>query len=457
MLKAKSRYLLWFILAIALIARLSNALAQNPLLPYRGTGGDSAWYLLYGRLLVIGHVPAPPPSAPLYLIFVGFWQTILSPDAAIIAMRIIQCAASVATCYFAYRLGTAVTDDEHVGLVAAGVLAVSPVFVLECAQITTETLYLFFIAGGLWAYVCLVKTPVPTTRFTVVMIGIVAILFGLATLTRAQSLLFPVGLAIHWLLVKGRSGWRAGLSHDALLIAVYAFVVATWTVYNLLVWNYFVVGAQGMASFLYLGATPSGWTGPQNVDQQLLQQGASSNYDVQSRDATFQQSAAQAIGSDPLGWVRLRVGQLADAYFQPHGTAYFPGESLKDLAVHWLQTDRSLSGLLRLTQGDAFVPKLVIYVFHYAGLLLGLVGMVLSRRQWRAALPLIGFVFYTTLLHLVIFVIPRYIFPTEIVWWIFAALVLVRIWNSLEARTQRRKPSHQNVQHPEIAQPEIIH
>jgi hypothetical protein len=79
------------------------------------------------------------------------------------------------------------------------------------------------------------------------------------------------------------------------------------------------------------------------------------------------------------------------------------------------------------------LPKLVIYVFHLAGLILGAVGIWLYRRAWRVALPLTGFILYTTLVHLVLMATPRYIFPVELCWWVFAAAALARWWDTRQA------------------------
>ncbi|MBL8157693.1 MAG: hypothetical protein JNM70_26325, partial [Anaerolineae bacterium] len=107
----------------------------------------------------------------------------------------------------------------------------------------------------------------------------------------------------------------------------------------------------------------------------------------------------------------------------------FPGQSLRDLVAAWFRDDRSLGGLLAITQGESLWPKLVIYLFHYTGLIAGLAGMILTRHRWRLTLPLIGFLVYTSLVHFVLDAVPRYLFPTEIVWWVFAASALAH-WSA---------------------------
>jgi hypothetical protein len=57
------------------------------------------------------------------------------------------------------------------------------------------------------------------------------------------------------------------------------------------------------------------------------------------------------------------------------------------------------------------------------------------------ALPLAGFILYTTLVHLALQAIPRYIFPTEVFWWVFAAVALTAVWQN--GMNRRAAPVHQ--------------
>lgn len=423
---------------LALVLRLAYGLAQDPLAVY-ATGGDSRWYLLNGYALMMGFdngllsFPGLPgvnlpialnglPTPPLYLLFIGFWQAVLPSAAAIIAIRLVQATMGVATVYFAYRLARTL-GGERAGLIAALALAVSPAFIIEPAAVLSETLYMFLISAALWLYVRMFVADEAGVRCAVpLQIGMVAALLGLATLTRAVLLLFPLGLAIHLLLV---CGWKRGLRQAALLLAVFVGVISTWTIYNRVAWGRWVIAAPGLASFVYLGAT--GWEGPEQVDQNLTQDAGVEGElpsDPADQQSLYQDAALAVISSDPLGYLGRRFSDLADAYFQPHGTVYFGGESLKEMVANWLQSDHTLSGLLRLAQADWFWPKLVIYAFHYAGLVFGLAGLWLSRRQWRLALPLAGFIAYTTLVHFVLDALARYLFPTMVFWWVFAALAL---------------------------------
>ena len=441
-----SRRLLLLILCFALALRLIFALAQDPLAPYADRNNDAGWYLGNAYALVTGQSPARMitdvsnlASPPLYFLVLGIPQAMLSPAGAVIAVRVLQAILSTATVYFAYRLAVLLTGREGAGLLAAGVLAISPAFIIEASQLLTETLYIFLIAGGVWLYIETIlnrqdakiakkdesvgaqrAAPLQNPRSMGWLI-LAALCFGLATLTRAVFLAFPFALAVHLIMVRR---WRKGWRLAALFLLVYALVVSTWTVYSVARWNRFVIAGEGLPAFLYIGAT--GWNGATQVDQSLAQQ---------SPDKNYLQAAESTISGDPVGWVKHRVSELANAYLQPHGTTFFPGASLKEQALDWLHQDRTVGGLIALTQGAGFWPKLALYALHTVGLIAGLIGMWLYRRRWVIALPMISFIIYVTLVHLALLALPRYLFPTEIFWWIFAAAAFQR----LLARLTRRR------------------
>lgn len=507
------RRLLVLIVLTGFIARLWYGLAQDPMQPYTQASNDSVWYLANAYALV---ADLPLGSAvngfvtdvsllgqpPVYFLVIGLPQrlfpheaaTITDPDTgetrldvrteppqAIQIVRIAQAILSTITCLFAYRMAYLLVvagsrkggsdkltaRAQLAGVIAAAALALSPVFVMEAAEIKTETVFIFFVAGGLWLFLeALSLETVAREDRRSMLLALAGVLLALATLTRAVFMLFPLALGVY-LLVVGM-GWRRALT----LVITYALVVSTWTIYNYAHWQRWVIAGTGLDGFLYVGAT--GWDDPQAVDERLLAtQSAAGAAEtpleiypgatVESEDSTpeaaaavatasatateaapeptpepiatqtpvppldFAEGARSAILSDIPGYIRRRVTELAGAYLQPHGTLFFPGESLRALAADWLRDDRSLSGLIALTQGDAFWAKLLVYVLHYAALLLGLLGMWRTRRQWRLSLPLLGFIVYTTLIHLVLYALPRYLFPTMIVWWVFAAAGIVKI------------------------------
>jgi hypothetical protein len=413
--------------------------------------------------------------------FIGWHVDIRSEfPQAVIVVRVLQVLMSTATCFFAYRMASLLvlnlrspqsafekrkmsvgaTHKQAIGLpsppqspnpqtgsqgegirgraslaglIAAAALAFSPAFIMEAAEIKTETVFIFFVAAGMWLYLEAIARE--EIRDTLLILA--GPLLGLATLTRAVFLLFPLALVVY--LVNVRMGWRRA----ALLLAIYALVVSTWTFYNLVRWNRFIIAGEGLPAFLYLGAT--GWDGPEAVDQRLLgsQPRPEATEEAAPRQPDFAQAASDAITSDIPGYIRHRLSDLAGAYLQPHGTLFFPGESLRELTVKWLRDDRTVSGLIALTQGDSFWQKLVLYMLHYAALIFGLLGMWRTRRNWRITLPMIGFILSTTLIHLFLLALPRYIFPTMVFWWVLAAVGMVGLGK--ESRESKESRTSENV------------
>ena len=216
-----SRRLLFVILIAALLLRLAYALAQDPLRPYENTGGDTRWYLANAYALVtdapsqtvINGIPTEISSLeqpPVFFILTGLPQVWFDPAGATTAIRVLQVLMSTATCFFLYRMGRLLVGvavgaqraaplqsspsqtGKIAGLIAAAALAFSPAFFMEAADIKTETIFIFFVAAGMWLYL---EAIAREERHTTLLI-LAGIIFGLATLTRAVFLLFPLALVV---------------------------------------------------------------------------------------------------------------------------------------------------------------------------------------------------------------------------------------------------------------------
>ena len=457
--------LLASILLLALGLRLVVAAQQDPLRPYdRTAGGDEWWYLEYGYRQVKDEAMEPLSSAPLYLLLVGGVRYTLQPERTekadkhmipappggglsvksvagapspqtVRIIQVLQALMSTATVYFVFRMGWALADDPRVGLIAAGVMATSLAMIISAADIITETLFLFFLTAAMAVYVRQ-ATASHAYRYPMLVSALVGWLFGLATMTRAVVLLLPVGIAIHMVLVivanrrAGRSSgvvWRGVVA----LLAVYIGVNSIWTSYYYLRWGEVVIGAKGLSAFFYLGAQ-GGWQGPEETDNALGVTRANPG-----SDDDFNAQVTELVRADPLAYARTRTANLLTAYAQPYGTVSFPGESVKALVGGWWREDRTLRGLGRVVQAEAFAPKLLIYLVHYGGIVLGLLGVIVTRHRWRAGLVVTGVIAYITLVHLVLLALPRYLFPTLPFWWVLGGAAVVWWWDRrLRAGTQ---------------------
>ena len=387
--------------------------------PYYLGGGDSLWYIVNGMGLMSGDASgeyygmpfqnSALPTAPLYLIFLGVWFQSLPVVAAFTMVRLLQVVINLLMIYLAYRITKRLSQSVHAAWVLAIALLLAPPLIIEPAEILTETLYMGFIVAGLWAYLGAVDERL-SWRYLVLS----AVLFALASLTRAVSLAFPIALAGLMIFIIPRKTWLQALTPAIAFLLIYAIGVGSWTAYNVLVYQRVVIASDQLAPAIWRGASTEDGSPRQNDD--LL------------GEQTAAEQATDIILSDPMSYIVRRTTELAGSYLQPHGTINLGNQSLRALVAEWVNDGLSWAGFVRLINGEGFWIKLVFYIWHFGALLFGLIGMWLTRKQWRISLALIGFIAYTTLVHWLTLDLPRYLFPMYPMYWIFAAIAIHALW-----------------------------
>ena len=444
-LPRKTMRWLWLILCLGLLLRLFYATDQPTAVLYRHyDGGDSGWYLANGAGFYSGsehgyirNIPfyiSNLPTPPFYIILAGAYQQILPQHEAIVALRLTQCLISVGVAWIAFQLARRIVADWRAGLLAAASIALHPAFIAEANTIATETWYIFFIAMGLWlyiAYVCDAGGSAGSRRLSPgAAICLAGLAFGMATLTRAVSALFPLLLLAHLMWLRWRDGDRQHLLRGAALLLVYGALVSTWTIYNLALWNRFVIVSDQLMPAIWRAAVDNDG-GPEQNDRLLLQSAESLPPDDCEVDCGFQHATSAyatqiqaSVGGDLVGYALRRFGEMSSSFLQPHGTIPFGKVSVRDSAAEWAAHDRGLDGLLRLLRIEGFGVKLLIWLLHLGGIGLGMAGMWLTRAEWRLTMPLIGFIAYTLAAHVLLLDQPRYFFPLEFIWLLFAAAAI---------------------------------
>jgi 4-amino-4-deoxy-L-arabinose transferase-like glycosyltransferase len=404
------------VMLFALVIRLAFVLVVDPT-PHMD-GGDSRWYLLVGRALLDDKLTAVLASGPVYFVYTGLLQKIFG-DATPQVIRILNGVMGAALCGFVYVIGRRYFS-QLTGLVAAFVIAVNPMFIIEAGAVMTETVFVFLLLAALAIYAA------NEDRLDWRYIAVVGALLALASLTRAVALAFPLILIMHLFYMLRRRAVPLVL----VLVTVYVLVLSTWTIYNLAKYGRFVVAADGLMANVYLGTTDQGWCGAKCVDEQ-----AGITTDANNQTQYLDRTLA-ALASNLGGYVSRRLSNLLESLLQPHNTPYYPGQSIKQLAADWWSRGHSISGLGVLLASDNFWPKLALYVFHFGALCLGLVGMLLGIRQFGARLPAYAMVGYFLGVHLVLTALPRYFFPAEPGWILFGAFALITLAHRLKATSR---------------------
>ncbi len=439
------RFYVLAVLLVAFVLRLAHVLLYQDWGAIYG--GDYWWYADYGRTLVrTGWGAMPPQTGPLFLLIAGYAEEFapafgagqpgwllrdmvagsrVFPDALGAgqpAIRLLHVFLGTLTVLMIYRIGRAAWNHPT-GLVAAIATALNPMFIAEAGNTTTETLAVFL---ALWAFAIWMEHLESGGRRVLLATGI---LLALAALTRSVMLVLPIIFLTHLVI---RRGWRRALRDGLILLAAFFLTISPWTLFNAIRWNHLTLTGEGVLGMLYVGAV--GWKPPSELDAEMGFQGE--EVSGITRDQSYTQGLIGVVLSDPAGYALRRIGELGGALLQPHNTNVFPGESIKRLLAHWLKQERTWSGLISLTATDYFWTKLLIYLFHYTGLILGVVGLLLFRRRWRELWPLYAVFAYFLGIHLLLSAIPRYLFPLEAFWWLFAAAILAR-W--AEGRYQARR------------------
>src|SRR5258707_3245174 len=408
------------VVGLALLIRLTAVVILPPSL-----ADDSHYYLDRGKQIVNNTVNSKEfiTFGPMYALLAGGTNAIFGRDNAILFLRLLQAVLGAAVCGFVWRIAHRLTDDIRIATVAGLGIAINPIFIIDGNSIVTEPLFIFLLT---WALSIYIGRKIGDSRQLAASGG----LFALATLTRAMSILFPVELAIHLALVLP---WKRALRGAAILLIVYAAVLSTWTIYNLVKFNRLYIGASGAGDLLFAGTV--GYNGSQSVDTHFAQVNGGSVPSDAARNSAIATTFGTTIASNPIGYLFNQSKKLASALLQPHETIYFPGPSLKSMAEQCLRTDRTIGGLAALLTDPTLLPKLILYIFHYLALIFGAAGILLTLRDWRKFAPLSGFIVYTLLLHLFLLVVPRYLFPMMPFMWVFAAVAMVRLWVWVRSRT----------------------
>lgn len=440
---------LWIILLAGLLLRLAFAAAQPTYTRIdRARGGDAGWYLANGYGFFSGQkhgwVQNMPfyierlPTPPLYILFAGMVQQFADVQTSMLVMRLLQCLASVVTVYLAARMARLISGDQRVGLAVAALAAFHPSMIVEPANIATETVYIAFLALGFWMYTEYLAQAASKPAICRIgpktAISLTGMAFALAALTRAVAALFPFALIVHMFFLGRRrlENWRR---LSLLLIIVYLAIVSTWTIYNVAVWDRIVIISDQFLPALWRGAETDDGSPKQN-DALLNSQAQPKASDACYPDCRYQHPAElyierirALVGRDLAGFLARRSHELASSLIQPHGTTAFGQASIRDATDNLLRQGITVEGALEVLRIEGFAPKLAAWLFHLAAIGFGLHGIWLSRGRMELAGPLIAFILYTLSAHLFLLALPRYLFPLEFIWLVFAGISLVALYD----------------------------
>lgn len=250
-----------------------------------------------------GEHPFVPETirTPGYPFFVAAVYTVLGEHHMAVAAA--QAVLFAGLCLIVFMLASQLAS-ERVALAAAGMTALFPPFPYYGALVLTELLCTVFVTLGMWSALRAVRSQRALTYAET------GCWLGLATLTRPNFVLLPVGLAaLVGLLALVRGEWRRAAPWCWTLV-FYALVLAPWLAYNSIYVHRFTISpAGGLGRATWEASWQGTWAGRVQADLTRLVEAR-----VQAPDAELD-AAVDRFAADnhlPAGPMRTYTHQWRD-------------------------------------------------------------------------------------------------------------------------------------------------
>lgn len=443
----QSRCSLLLVLALALSLRAGAVVVLGvPDIVWSSEYGSIASRLVQGQAYTFdlyglrSSQPLRSFMPPLYtFLLAGVLRFFPSPA---FALGLIQALLATATCFLGYQIGK-VLCDIRVGLVAAGVLAVYPVYVIQTARPLPLTLNAFLLS----ALICLVLSMRDGGHLAWRAVG-VGLLLGFSGLSRPVLLGLGGGIAL-WLWVNRERVYDAPAKTSfqwwrALLISavVTMLVLAPWMIRNWMVHHRFVpISTNGGLTF---------WNG-----NNPFTTGSGFDVYVDRLEAYVGHSAANAAGKGPI--VMLKPYPLPRSLDKivPTMDEVDLDRELYKAGLEFIQTQpRSWLSLFltkvwslwwfRPNVGDnaVFYEAAWIWPYRilYAGvLLLFCVGLVVSIPQWRNHVMFYYVFPYLTVAYAAFNVLTKYRWEVEQFMLLFGVAGVITLTDRLRVEIEARR------------------
>ncbi len=438
-LRLRSSHLLWAVLIAALLVRVAVILVAFQ--SAETFSGDGPFYLSAARHLDRLWLPANPRRAitsigPFYPLFISPFVHLIPKSAEVaqlVAIRLAQAGVDTLTVLFVYLLARRLFG-ERVGRIALIAQAFDPRCLFTTGTIATETLFIALFTGSLLAYLW-ADEGVRMERYV-----LSGALLGLAVLTRPIPLLFPAILLIH-ILLKRRER-RGALRGWAALVVAMALVVTPWMVRTAIVSGKLIPVSDTAFVHFWRASREDGdvITSDTAVKEAAEEDNLDRSAKAKGVADPYVAAGLRNILEAPLPWLGRTLAKTVASYLQPYGTVILTprGAGVRQALQAFLGGEAPLSAVLTV---PGLWRRLLMYIWHYWGLIGGGVALVLTtRRRWHELLPLWGWLAYATAVTALLLIEPRYVFPVMFVLTIFAAYATARAWDALRAR-QRVAPS----------------
>jgi hypothetical protein len=323
---------------------------------------DNLWYyaravgLATGQGYSEGGIPTAywPPGWPGFL---GLLFSLFAPSPLV--GQVGNLVLSAIIFFLALSLGSNIFADKLVGRLTAALLTIYPNQIGYVPVLSTEIFYTVLLLLGVFIII-------RAQSFTRLLLA--GVVFGIATLTKAQTLFLPALLfAAWWLSAGGRPHVFSVFGRAALVYGAMTLVILPWTVRNYTIFGDFVLISTNGGGTLLSGNNPSA-RGDYTEHDALVQQVPNDVAGQVANDRLATALAIKWIHDNPLGFALL-IPQKVWRLWAPDGEAEWSYQAgFKDYDKYWV--------IFRLVRG-------VNQVYYSCLILLSLLSLVYFFRQNR--------------------------------------------------------------------------
>lgn len=407
---ASDRGPLLLVICVAALTRLvhlaiysANPMFRHPIL-------DPRYYDEWGQRIAGGDWFGSNvfEMSPLYPYFLGTLYTIFGHS--YVAVCLVQAILGTILCALIFRI-TMGLFGRGPALVAGLVAAVYPVFVYYDVMVMKTSLGVFLAVASLYF---LMRGRSRWDEF------FAGLMLGAAALVRDNYLAVVPFFAI-WLLAKRQWGGRAQPAAAGALVVGVMTAILPVTFRNMAVSGDFVLTTSGGGEVFYIGNNDEA-TG-------LYKAPPFVRADPRFEHEDFRRKARELTGNDDLSHAeasRYWFGRGLDFIRENPGRTI--GLYLKKFGLMWNRVE--VADNYSFNFNRRLSPPLQVPIDYGMLAALGLVGVFLTRNQWRRLMPLyLMFIAYFAGL-LPFFYFSRFRVPLTPILIIFASFALVRLWQA---------------------------
>lgn len=357
-----------------------------------------------------------PPLFP--ALIAALWWGEGEPVRAVLVANVVLGVLTVALVYFIARD----KFNRATALIAGAALTLAPMTCWFTVTVLTETLFTFLATCGIFCW----------GRWRYALAGAA---FGLAALTRPAILPFLVGVALLPLLPLV-STWRVKWRGHALLLLVALAVSSVWIVRNALVFDKLIpIAGSGWGTNLLCGTleTDTGgrvWTGTEWAALNLKTHPVTrvdENLSETEGDRVRMRRALERIAADPVQWFVVRARQYPKLFID--NGDYLLGAS-----------NLPLTEAVRTRRFSVVIVKTVFIGSNLLVMALAALGVWFERARFVELSHIVLFPLYGCLVHLPMWIEPRYFLPMMPAVFILAAraAVVIKGWGQHASRNARQ-------------------